>query len=96
MRILVEGWRFLFHSYSVINQFILMEMSKRPHLHLFHKDMPFLDQKWETHLSLTDPKTQILRQISSLSFQEEVDAIFRIYFTWDFHGSPHVKLGFLP
>ncbi len=91
MRIIVEGWRFLFHSYSVINQFILMEMSKRPHLHIFHKDMPFLDKKWETHISLTDPKTQILRQISSPSPQEEVDAVFRIYCPWNFHGSPHGK-----
>ncbi|MDW8201309.1 MAG: hypothetical protein RML75_08920 [Cyanobacteriota bacterium SKYGB_h_bin112] len=38
MRLLVEGWRSLPHSYAVINQFQSMELLKHPEITNFHLD----------------------------------------------------------
>jgi glycosyltransferase involved in cell wall biosynthesis len=42
LQIIVEGWRFLPHSYAIANQFQLLEMLKYPNLEIFHKDIPYL------------------------------------------------------
>jgi hypothetical protein len=54
MRIIVEGWRFLPHSYAIANQFQLLEMLKYPNLEIFHKDIPFLDENWQPVAGLLD------------------------------------------
>lgn len=42
----IEGWRFLSHSYSIVNQWQLLSLMKRPDLALWHRDMPFYMAQW--------------------------------------------------
>jgi predicted O-linked N-acetylglucosamine transferase (SPINDLY family)/glycosyltransferase involved in cell wall biosynthesis len=43
MRLIIEGWRFLPHSYGVIAQFLGLELCRRGEVELFHRDIPFFD-----------------------------------------------------
>lgn len=87
MRIIVEGWRFIFHSYCIANQFQLLEMLKRSDLELFHRDMPYIDKAWKTPASLSEPTTQALRMIPSPSPNQSADVTLRMYCPWDFTSS---------
>ncbi|MDF0557085.1 glycosyltransferase family 4 protein [Kamptonema sp. UHCC 0994] len=87
MRIIVEGWRFLCHSYSVVNQFQMMEMLKRPDLELFHRDMPYIDENWKTEVSDRDRTTQALRNIPHPAPNQPADVTLRMYCPWNFTNS---------
>jgi len=87
MRIIVEGWRFLCHSYSVVNQFQLLEMLKRPDLEVFHRDMPYIDAAWKTEISDRDRATQILHNIPNAGPNQQADITLRLYCPWNFVNS---------
>ncbi|MEG4010469.1 glycosyltransferase family 4 protein [Microcoleus sp. Pol11C1] len=90
MQIIVEGWRFIYHSYCVANQFQLLEMLARPpgQIELFHRDMPYIDAAWETKISLFDrPNEILLRSIKSPSVNQSADVTLRMYCPWDFSAS---------
>ena len=42
----VEGWRFLSHSYALVNQWQLMSLAKRPGLALSVRDVPYIFDHW--------------------------------------------------
>ena len=44
--LVVEGWRGINHSFALVNQFQLLELSQRPELGLHHVDMPFHFAHW--------------------------------------------------
>jgi len=56
--ILIEGWRFLPHSYSVVNQFQCLELLRRPDVRLYHFDIPYVDQRWKATRGLLDPASE--------------------------------------
>lgn len=87
MRIIVEGWRSIFHSYCIVNQFQLLEMSQRQNLQLFHRDMPYLDPAWQTPASLSEPIAQALRFIPAPALDLRADVTLRMYCPWNFSGS---------
>ncbi|WP_026103729.1 MULTISPECIES: glycosyltransferase [Kamptonema] len=87
MQIIVEGWHFLCHSYSVVNQFQMMEMLKRPDLELFHRDMPYIDEGWKTEVSDRDRTTQALRNIPTPAPNQPADVTLRMYCPWNFANS---------
>ncbi|MEG4342172.1 glycosyltransferase family 4 protein [Microcoleus sp. A003_D6] len=98
MQIIVEGWRFICHSYCVANQFQLLEMlvkrsypvGNRPRgqIELFHRDMPYIDAAWETKFSLFDrPNETLLRSINSPAVNQSADVTLRMYCPWDFSAS---------
>ncbi|MEG4112358.1 MULTISPECIES: glycosyltransferase family 4 protein [unclassified Microcoleus] len=90
MQIIVEGWRFIYHSYCVANQFQLLEMLDRPRsqIELFHRDMPYIDAAWETKISLFDsPNETLLRSIKSPAVNQSADVTLRMYCPWDFSAS---------
>lgn len=88
MQIIVEGWRFIYHSYCVANQFQLLEMLDRPELQLFHRDMPYIDPAWQTQSSLFDRPTEtLLRNIKTPSPDRSVDVTLRMYCPWNFAAS---------
>lgn len=90
MQIIVEGWRFIYHSYCVANQFQLLEMLDRPRgqIELFHRDMPYIDAAWETKFSLFDrPNETLLRSINSPALNQPADVTLRMYCPWDFSAS---------
>ncbi|HLO50828.1 MAG TPA: glycosyltransferase family 4 protein [Kamptonema sp.] len=87
MRIIVEGWRFLCHSYSVVNQFQLLEMLKRPDLEVWHRDMPYIDPAWKTEVNDRDRAIQVLRNIPNPAPNQQADVTLRIYCPWNFDNS---------
>lgn len=90
MQIIVEGWRFIYHSYCVVNQFQLLEMLDRPpgQIELFHRDMPYIDAAWETKISLFDrPNETLLRSIKSPAVNQSADVTLRIYCPWNLWAS---------
>ncbi|PPT06401.1 glycosyl transferase group 1 [Geitlerinema sp. FC II] len=54
MKLFVEGWRYISQSYAVVNQFQLLELLKRSHVNLFHREMPYL-QNWQPTAGLLSP-----------------------------------------
>jgi len=89
IRLLVEGWRFLPHSYSIVNQQQCLELLRRPNVTLFHRDTLIFPQ-------LGEPITDILPRededaiggIPPPGPTDELDAIFRIGYPHDFGPSP--------
>jgi hypothetical protein len=63
-KILVEGWRFLPHSFATVNQFQCLELLKRPGLELYHRDVPYWNPNWQpVHGLLRPEQEQALRDI---------------------------------
>ncbi len=80
MQIIVEGWRFIPHSYAIANHFQLLEMLKRPELKIFHRDMPFVQDNWKPVKGLLDPASEMaLNAIPNPPENLEADVTFRIY-----------------
>ena len=88
MQIIVEGWRFTYHSYSVVNQFQMLEMLDRPEVELFHRDLPYVDPAWQTKTSLFDrPIERLVKSIPSPSPNQSADVTLRMYCPWNFGAS---------
>lgn len=52
-RILVEGWRGIFHSFAMVNQYQLLELVRRPDLELRVRDLAYLNPSWAN--GINDP-----------------------------------------
>lgn len=88
MEIIVEGWRFVPHSYSIVNQFQLLEMRQRSDLKLYHRDMPYLSASWQDK-SLFDPVNDAnLRTIPRPEIAQVADVTLRMYPPFNLTPSP--------
>jgi glycosyltransferase involved in cell wall biosynthesis len=88
MRIIVEGWRFLPHSYAIANQFQLLEMLKYPNLEIFHKDIPYLDENWQPVAGLLDATAEAaIKNIPHPWASLKADATLRISVPYNFAPS---------
>ena len=86
--ILIEGWRFLPHSYAMVNQFQCLEMLRRPDLKLYFRDMPFVRPDWRQVRGLFDAaQEERLAGLREPGADEPVDAVFRISFPYNFSPS---------
>ncbi len=86
--LIVEGWRFLPHSYAVVNQWQLLSLSRLKNLSLRIRDMPLYHQRWERQAGLFDEADEeVLRSLELAAAGERADATFRITFPYDFAPS---------
>lgn len=84
-KILVEGWRFLPHSFATVNQFQCLELMKHPSLELYHRDVPYWNPNWQpVHGLLRPEQEQALRDIPAPPDHVEFDAILRTGCPFDF------------
>jgi len=86
--LIVEGWRFLPHSYSVVHQWQVLSLSRMGSIALKIRDMPLYHPGWRTNPGLfeeTDEET--LRSLESAAAGEYADATFRIFYPFDFSPS---------
>jgi glycosyltransferase involved in cell wall biosynthesis len=75
----IEGWRFLSHSYSIVNQWQLLSLMKRKDLALYHRDLPFYMPQWTATRGLfsADDEGKIAA-LTPASEQTRFDALLRI------------------
>jgi len=84
MDILVEGWRFIPHSYAIVNQFQLLELMNRPQLRIFHRDMPYFQGEWEAKRGLLSPAAEAqLDRLPSVRSRQHYDATLRMFLPYD-------------
>ncbi len=77
----VEGWRFLPHSYSIVNQFQCLEILKRKNIDLFHQDSPYYKDDWTSYNNLFNQNDAIaLSSIKNPSINHRSDVTLRIEF----------------
>ncbi len=53
--LLVEGWRWLPHSYAMVNQWQLLSLMRRSEIELRVRDLPFHQANWQAQRGLMEP-----------------------------------------
>jgi len=82
--LVVEGWRFVPHSYAVVNQFQLLALDQMPGLRLYHRDLPFFGPHWQTLTGLLPEASEAaLNRIPAPSALRRPDAVYRIGYPYD-------------
>lgn len=88
-KILVTGWRFLPHSYAVVNQFLCLELARRPDVSLYFEDVPFYSQSWQRTDGLFPMDDELtLQKLEPLPSDVVPDAELRIAFPFNFSQEP--------
>jgi glycosyltransferase involved in cell wall biosynthesis len=94
--VIVEGWRFLAHSYAVVNQFQLLEMLRRPDLKVYHRDVPYYQERWlPTRGILPAAYERMLTALEPPPTGLKADAMLRIGFPHHFELSPEAERMFV-
>ncbi len=77
--LIIEGWRFIPHSFAVVNQFQCLQMLNRPELEIFHRDVPFHVTAWRPTPDLfTAEAEQRLHELPAPGKDQPADALLRI------------------
>jgi glycosyltransferase involved in cell wall biosynthesis len=88
MRIIVEGWRFIPHSFAIANQFQLLELLQRSNLELYHRDMPYFDPEWQARRGLFAPTEEdALSRIPAPDANLAADAVLRMFMPYNLKPS---------
>lgn len=94
-RLLVEGWRYINHSYALVNQNQLLELIKYD-FDLFHNDIPYYRGEWNAKKSASgfdEEKLNILNSIPPASSEAlQGDVTFRISFPYRYYSANSAKL----
>jgi glycosyltransferase involved in cell wall biosynthesis len=87
--LIIEGWRFIAHSYSTVSLFHCRELLKHPDLMIFHRDAPFNNPQWKAVDGLFDTADEAaLKAIPRATDDRKADAVFRISFPYRLDPSP--------
>lgn len=93
MDLIVEGWRFVPHSYSIVNSFQMLELLKRPGIRLFHRDR-FFRKRWKQVSGMFPPEQEAaLREVPAPGEDQAGDVTLRMYGPFDFGGSRSRRTG---
>ena len=98
VRVLVEGWRGISHSYSLVNQYQLQEWSRYSGLTVTHKDMPLFFDRWKTQKGGSGFPEGQAQAIASIPAWDggPYDVCFRIYAPFTLEPDPrHAVLTFM-
>ena len=86
-RLIVEGWRFLPHSYAIVNQWQLLALLRR-NIVLKVVDVPFFRPSWQAQAGLFEPSAeQALRSIEVAQPAESADVTLRVFSPFTFSPS---------
>jgi len=92
--LLVEGWRGINHSFAMVNQYQLLELSKHG-LDLFHEDLPYHGAHWNSAQSNHGFPESLYQQISRIAPPPAglvPDVNYRISFPYRLASSKAKKL----
>lgn len=104
IKVIVEGWRFLPHSYAVVSQSLCLAMLDRG-VCLFHRDLPPFKSTWTQVRGLIAPPAEArIAVLPPVPERLEADAVFRCAFPYDLAPSPQgptfiqvtAELGMMP
>jgi glycosyltransferase involved in cell wall biosynthesis len=88
--LLVEGWRFIPHSYAIVNQFQCLQFLQEPNLVLRHRDVPYFNPGWRAMSGLFERSAEeAIGGIAGPGAGETPDAVLRI--TFPYNVSPSVS-----
>jgi glycosyltransferase involved in cell wall biosynthesis len=86
--LIVEGWRFLAHSYAIVSQWQLLALSRRPDIAVKVRDLPLYAPRWKAQEGLFESDAeQTLRAFMVADVDERADVTLRISFPFDFSPS---------
>lgn len=84
----MEGWRFLPHSYAIVNQWQLLSLARLGTIALKVRDLPLYHPGWKMQAGLFDEAAEdTLRSLELAAAGESADATLRIAFPFDFAAS---------
>ena len=85
--LIVEGWRFLPHSYAIVNQWQLLALQRR-NITVKVVDAPFYRAAWQAQTGIFNPASeQALRSLSVAQPDEAADVTLRIFAPFTFSPS---------
>lgn len=94
--LLVEGWRAVAHSYAIVNQHQLLELATRPHVRVYHRDMPYLAANWPATAGLLTPAQEaVLATIPPPPADLRPDAVLRTDWPHRFDPDPQAGATFV-
>jgi glycosyltransferase involved in cell wall biosynthesis len=83
LRVQVEGWRFINHSYAVVNRHHLRWMLKDPRLILSHKEMPLYNKGWVNKpIDAFPAHFEEALKLEASDQGDDIDWVFRIDFPY--------------
>jgi len=86
--LVVKGWRFLPHSYAMVNQWQLLSLLRRSDIVLKHLDAPHYKPSWPRSDNVFAAlEEQKLAAIPPSLPDEPADVLLRLYFPYDFSPS---------
>jgi glycosyltransferase involved in cell wall biosynthesis len=93
--LLVQGWRYIPHSYALINSYQLVELAQYPNLKIWHQDMPYVTEDWKATQGLLSPQNEaILNHIPVVinpSEMMQADVTLRVYCPFNLASSSSSK-----
>ena len=88
LHMIVEGWRFIPHSYALVNQWQLLTLARRADIAVSVVDVPFYRPAWKVQDGLFEPEAeQTLRSIHVADCDAAADITLRMFFPFDFAPS---------
>lgn len=82
--LLVEGWRFIPHSYAIINEFQCLELLRRPEVRLYHRDSPYSNPEWRKEYGLLDAAVEAkIAAIPELPAGRRPDLLLRVDYPYN-------------
>jgi glycosyltransferase involved in cell wall biosynthesis len=89
VKIVVEGWRSLSHSYAIVNQWQLLALAARPEIELRIRDLPFFRPTWQAQPGLFPPQSAgIIAALATAPPDFVPDATWRVGFPYDLTPAP--------
>jgi glycosyltransferase involved in cell wall biosynthesis len=93
--ILVEGWRFIPHSYAMVSQHQCLELLKRSDVRVVHRDIPFPFPHWRPAPGVFSPDDEArLRAIPAPTPDLRPDAVLRMGWPHFFHADAAARATF--
>jgi glycosyltransferase involved in cell wall biosynthesis len=84
LTVVVEGWRFLPHSYAIVSQCLSLEFLRQPGLRLFHRDLPAFKADWTPQRGLMSAASEAkIAAIPPPPADLVPDVVFRCAFPYD-------------
>ncbi len=96
MNILIEGWRGINHSFSLVNQWQIIELLKTSNI--YFKDVPFISDQWNKEDNSSGFETNIenlINKIPEANSNKDIDITYRISCPFDFNENFKSKLLFV-